>query len=101
MLEINDLIQHRLKLVLTVPFQLTTCAVSKNLVMPKVFSIKILEFNSRHQSFSLKVMFILMLKIYSKFAKKHGGKKNAIGFVGSGGVKIVFIQLVKPLVIYI
>lgn len=58
-------------------------AISKNLMIAKVFSKNIFELSLYHQLFSFRVVFILIPLLNNCFAKKQSYKKNAVKPISS------------------
>lgn len=96
----NSSIYYKLEVIVRVLPELTANTVSKTPVVFKVFFKKILEFDLCHQDFSLRATFMLILILYNQFLKKQGDKKNAVGPISPGNVKIVFTLLAKLVAIY-
>ena len=73
--------------------------VSKNLIISKVFSKKILKLLLRHWIFSLEVTFLLMLLLNHYSKEKQGSKRDLIYPIGLFSFKIVFLLLAKTIII--
>ena len=80
-------------------FKLANIAVSKNLIIFKIFLEKILKFLLCHQNFSLRVTFLLMLLLNHCFIEKQDSKKDFIWPISLGSFEIVFILLAKIIAI--
>ena len=73
--------------------------VSKNSIIFKVFSKKILEFLLCHQILGLEAMFFLVPLLDHCPVKKQDGKKDLIWPIGPNGFKIVFTLLAETIAV--
>ena len=80
-------------------FKLTKNAVSKNLIIFKVFLRKILEFPLCHQILNFEAMLLLMPLLNHCFIEKQGSKKNIIRPISPSNFKIVLILLTEMIAI--
>ena len=78
-------------------FKLTKNAISKSLIIFKVFLKKILEFLLCHLIFDLKAMLLLMPLLNYGFIKKQSSKKDLIWPIGPNGFEIIFTLLAKTI----
>ena len=80
-------------------FELAKNAISKSLIIFKIFLKKIFEFLLYHQIFNFKAMLLLMLLLNYCFTKKQNSKKNLIWPITFGNFEIICKLLVEIIAI--
>lgn len=76
-------------------FELTKNAISKNLIIFKVFLKEIFVFIPHYQFFQFQAMFILMSLLNYYLLKKKSGKKNLVDCICPSNFEIIITLLVE------
>lgn len=80
-------------------FELAKNAISKNLIIFKVFSEKIFELSPDHWFLDFKTIIILGLLLNQRSKEKLGGKIDLVGPISLSSFKVIFILLAKLIAI--
>ena len=94
-------VQDKLHLVLRIPPKLAADTVYKGLAVSEVRPKETLKFRPSDWSFFRGATLILMPFLGYHIAQKQGGKRDAIGPVGSGGFKVVLTLLTKAVAVQV
>ena len=94
-------VQDKILLVLKILPKLTADTVCKGSVVFKVCPEETLEFRLRKWSLFRRATLMLMPSLGHRTIQKQGGKKDAVGSVGSGVVKVVLTLLTKAVIVQV
>ena len=97
----SGLVQDRLPLVLRIPPKLAADTVCKGPAVSEVRSEETLKFRPSDWSFFCGATLMLMPSFGHHTAQKRGGKRDAIGPVGSDGFKVVLTLLTKAVTVQV
>ena len=101
MLEVSGPVQDGLRLVLRIPPKLAADTVCKGSVVSEVCSKEALEFRPSDWSLFHGATLVLMPSLGHRTAQKRGGKRDAVGPVGSGGFKVILTLLTKAVAVQV
>lgn len=82
-------------------FKLAVNAISKDLVLFRVFLEKILKLILYYWVFGFRATIMLMLLLYHYFAEKQSGIKDLVELVDFSSFEIIFALLVKVIAVKI
>ena len=80
-------------------FELAKNAISKSLIIFKVFLEKLLEIFLCHRIVGFDATFLLMPLLNHCLVEKQDGKKNSIWLIGLGSFEMILILLAKTIAI--
>lgn len=98
---ISALFLYQLEFILRKTSKLAANAISKVLIVSKVFLKKFFELNLYYWVLNFKTMFMLMPLLNHQFAKKEDSKKDMIKLVDPNSFEIVFALVIKMIAIQI
>lgn len=81
--------------------ELTEDAISKSLIIIKIFLKKVFELSLCYQVFGFETIFILILLLNHCFAEKQSNKKGWVKLFSSSGFEMVFTLLAETLIIQV